>query len=204
MRRNPFSSNSLSLAAMSAGICRSPFLVAFHACATAGLPSSASAEGFRHLESNCRIGNRPVPAHAITGGINRPLTAHCWTSPQWHTLHNWQRRKVRVTYHSRSRVACTGALFFLYRIDFMKRTAPQYPSGKTFFCDNSMFRTQELGVHGVLYDNYEIPRHSHAFTELNLVVAGKGHHFILEHAFPVKAGDVFVIPPHVQHAYSRE
>ncbi len=83
-------------------------------------------------------------------------------------------------------------------------TLPPYPPGETFFCDNRIFRSQELGVHAVLYDNYEIPRHSHAFTELNLVVGGRGHHFILDHAFPVKAGDVFVIPPYVQHAYSRD
>jgi AraC-like DNA-binding protein len=86
----------------------------------------------------------------------------------------------------------------------MKRAKPPYPAGETFFCDNRIFRLPELGVFGVLYDNYEIPRHAHEFTELNLVVGGRGHHFILDQAFPVKAGDVFVIPPNVQHAYSRE
>lgn len=43
--------------------------------------------------------------------------------------------------------------------------------------------------------------HVHDFYELNIVVAGSGRHYIGRHNIPTQIGDVFVIPPEVEHGY---
>ncbi len=56
-------------------------------------------------------------------------------------------------------------------------------------------------VQAFTYRDYAIDMHSHGFYEINIVLSGSGFHRIQECRFPVRRGDVFVIPPMVAHAY---
>jgi AraC-like DNA-binding protein len=46
------------------------------------------------------------------------------------------------------------------------------------------------------------PMHDHPLTELVVVMSGRCQHLLEDDAFPVGAGDVFVIPPGVCHGYA--
>src|SRR5687767_11262281 len=77
-----------------------------------------------------------------------------------------------------------------------------YPPGEEFTSfAKAHFPVPGLGVDCMLYRDYQIPWHWHDFTELNLVVSGSGEHYVDDRAFAVEAGDVFVIPTRVRHAY---
>lgn len=52
-----------------------------------------------------------------------------------------------------------------------------------------------------LHKNYNIGMHCHDFFEINIVLFGKGCHYINDMAIPVSGGEVFVIPPEVPHGY---
>lgn len=81
----------------------------------------------------------------------------------------------------------------------MKRQALFPPA---FYKDSDVFPDRKFEVHCLRHENYLIDCHAHEFTELNIVVSGSGKHFMFGHYFSVQAGDVFVIPPHTEHAYS--
>ena len=53
----------------------------------------------------------------------------------------------------------------------------------------------------VTYHNYSYGKHIHDFYELNIVLSGTGTHQIEDCSIPVRAGDIFVIPPSVAHSY---
>lgn len=46
-----------------------------------------------------------------------------------------------------------------------------------------------------------LPLHIHDFYELNIVISGSGRHYIGDRNVPTQVGDVFVIPPKVEHGY---
>ena len=46
-----------------------------------------------------------------------------------------------------------------------------------------------------------LPLHIHDFYELNIVVSGSGRHYIGSRNVPTQVGDVFVIPPDIEHGY---
>ncbi|MBQ9113847.1 MAG: helix-turn-helix domain-containing protein [Clostridia bacterium] len=59
-------------------------------------------------------------------------------------------------------------------------------------------------IHAIAYfheNDYPLYMHSHSFYEINIVTAGEGVHYLGENSFPVKTGDVFVIPPDFKHGY---
>lgn len=49
--------------------------------------------------------------------------------------------------------------------------------------------------------NYEVPLHSHAFFEVAVVTGGRGKHLIGDSSISVTLGDVFIIPPGVNHGF---
>lgn len=51
------------------------------------------------------------------------------------------------------------------------------------------------------HENYNIGMHCHDFYEINIVLSGKGCHYINNMAIPVSGGEVFIIPPNVTHGY---
>ena len=56
-------------------------------------------------------------------------------------------------------------------------------------------------IRAFIHQEYEIANHSHDFYELNIVLRGRGIHYIEEQAYLLRRGHVFVIPPHVKHSY---
>jgi len=50
-------------------------------------------------------------------------------------------------------------------------------------------------------NDFPLHMHSHSFYEINIVTAGEGTHYLGENSFPVKTGDVFIIPPDFKHGY---
>lgn len=49
-----------------------------------------------------------------------------------------------------------------------------------------------------------IGMHSHKFYEINIIVDGKGHHYIENQICDARAGCVFIIPPNIRHGYYEE
>lgn len=49
--------------------------------------------------------------------------------------------------------------------------------------------------------NYEAPLHSHEFFEIAIVTGGFGKHLIEDSSISVTPGDVFVIPPGINHGF---
>lgn len=49
--------------------------------------------------------------------------------------------------------------------------------------------------------NFQTGMHEQEFYEINIVLKGKGMHYIQDNRIPAKTGDVFIIPPHVPHGY---
>ena len=64
---------------------------------------------------------------------------------------------------------------------------------KDFGLIHCYYHTSEMG--------YPIGMHSHAFYEINIITAGSGYHYIEKQCVKVNVGDVFVIPPSVEHGY---
>lgn len=67
-------------------------------------------------------------------------------------------------------------------------------------CAEGLFGSGEK-VRAFLYTDYEIEPHDHDFYEMNIVFRGEGIHRIEDATFKVSAGDVFMIPPDIIHAY---
>lgn len=70
-----------------------------------------------------------------------------------------------------------------------------------FHCDEQHNFLNGVSVRAFAYENYSIDPHNHDFYEVNIVLAGSGIHCIEQGEFSVSAGDVFVLPPMVTHAY---
>lgn len=52
-----------------------------------------------------------------------------------------------------------------------------------------------------IFKEYEIGMHLHKFYEINIVLNGKGIHYIENNMYKIKKGYVFVIPPGIYHGY---
>lgn len=76
--------------------------------------------------------------------------------------------------------------------------------GKDHWSVRDVFRPVPQPVCAFVHRNYHIGMHTHDFIEVNVVLAGRGRHYMQEHAFETAAGDVFVIPPEVSHGYEQE
>lgn len=55
-----------------------------------------------------------------------------------------------------------------------------------------------------VHHDYSLGEHTHDFVELNLVLSGRGWHFLHGTSFVLDPGQAFVIPPGVPHAYRSE
>lgn len=73
----------------------------------------------------------------------------------------------------------------------------------TFHCElEKNFKSKNESVRGFIYNDYYIEPHKHDFYEINIIISGKGTHLIEDNRFTAEAGDVFVIPPNIVHAYT--
>ena len=50
-------------------------------------------------------------------------------------------------------------------------------------------------------NRFPLLMHAHNFYELNIIVRGHGRHYIEKKNYPANPGDVFAIPPKIQHGY---
>ncbi|MEF1309503.1 helix-turn-helix domain-containing protein [Vibrio mytili] len=51
------------------------------------------------------------------------------------------------------------------------------------------------------YHGQDFGLHRHDYSELFLVISGKGNHLVSSYAYPLKAGDIFVINGNIEHAF---
>ena len=75
---------------------------------------------------------------------------------------------------------------------------------KNYWAVRDCFQAQGVPVVRIYHRNYSIGMHAHEFIELNIVLKGRGRHYMGGRAFPVSRGNVFVIPPDTGHGYAQE
>ena len=75
-------------------------------------------------------------------------------------------------------------------------------SEKYYFDNDGAFRHRSDNVHMFIMPNYRIGMHKQEFFEINIVIKGKGEHYIDGAVIPAEVGDVFIIPPEVEHGYT--
>ena len=77
-------------------------------------------------------------------------------------------------------------------------TYPLYQTEQFFPEDNMKC------VHCYTHDadlKFPIGMHHHTFYEINLVTSGKGLHYINNEKIEIAVGDLFVLPPNIEHGY---
>ena len=68
--------------------------------------------------------------------------------------------------------------------------------------EEEVFPQRECALaRGFATKNYNISMHDHSFYEINLILEGRGTHFLEGEKFEATVGDVFVIPPGTAHGY---
>ncbi len=70
-----------------------------------------------------------------------------------------------------------------------------------YYYHSEFFQNHLDIVWAFIEKNFSRNMHEQEFFEINVVVKGRGMHYINENRIPAKVGDVFVIPPHVSHGY---
>ena len=73
---------------------------------------------------------------------------------------------------------------------------------RTYFSNDDAFPSPHDHIHFYLMSDYSIGMHRQEFFEINIVTRGKGIHYIGNRALNAEAGDVFIIPPKVDHGYT--
>ena len=71
-----------------------------------------------------------------------------------------------------------------------------------YFKNDEAFPTLHDHIHFYLMSDYSIGMHRQEFFEINIVTRGKGVHYIGNNALNAEVGDVFIIPPEVDHGYT--
>lgn len=69
------------------------------------------------------------------------------------------------------------------------------------FEETEFFNERFNFIHSYLHVNYKYEMHMHQFFEMNIIVSGKGMHYIENSMIEAGVGDVFIIPPGVPHSY---
>ena len=79
----------------------------------------------------------------------------------------------------------------------------KHPKTTSFNLNDARFSLRD---HLAYYHDDEFPllMHAHDFYELNIIVKGRGRHYIEDKNFPFSPGAVFVIPPRIEHGYWAE
>lgn len=77
----------------------------------------------------------------------------------------------------------------------------EYDSGNKFFSEEAFFKGKFNYIHTYLHIDYKYRMHSHQFYEINMIAEGAGRHYIENNFLDTAVGDVFVIPPGVNHGY---
>lgn len=87
------------------------------------------------------------------------------------------------------------------------KTLPKH-SISEFLHKNMFAKPEEFSIVSSYYHDAElefpIGMHKHAFYEINIIVQGKGYHYIENQCFEADTGSVYVIPPNITHGYWTE
>ena len=86
------------------------------------------------------------------------------------------------------------------RVKIMYRTKPERDK-RYYFTNDYTFKDPLDNVHYFIMRDYNIGMHKQEFFEINIVIKGRGVHFIEDGALECEAGDVFIIPPEAEHGY---
>lgn len=73
-----------------------------------------------------------------------------------------------------------------------------------YYTQKDVFGDELDNIHAFVMRNYKIGMHVQEFPEINIVISGKGKHYIEENCLDVSVGDIFIIPPEVRHGYMGE
>lgn len=74
----------------------------------------------------------------------------------------------------------------------------------TLYMNSQYFKNEDIPFHIAPYHltpGTQVASHSHEFVEFVYVAEGKGTHIYNDCAYPIAAGDAFVIEPKAKHAY---
>jgi AraC-like DNA-binding protein/quercetin dioxygenase-like cupin family protein len=72
---------------------------------------------------------------------------------------------------------------------------------KSYWTVDDIFGAQRRSIVCFVHRDYRIGMHAHAFTEVNVVIAGQGRHYMSGTSFATAPGTVFVVPPDLRHGY---
>ena len=70
-----------------------------------------------------------------------------------------------------------------------------------YYTQKRVFGDEPDSVHAFVMPGYNIGMHVQEFHEINIVIRGKGMHYIEENCLEATVGDIFIIPPEVRHGY---
>ncbi len=76
-----------------------------------------------------------------------------------------------------------------------------YVSNHPHWRVEDVFKISARLAKGGIQRNYRIGMHNHDFYEVNVVLSGEGMHYIGERRTSAHIGDIFIIPPKVEHGY---
>lgn len=87
----------------------------------------------------------------------------------------------------------------------MKKATPNYPVSLKKHT-NPFYSLNDISAFSqgfAYYHNREFPilMHSHNYYELNIIISGTCRHYVKNINHPAKAGDMFMIPPYIEHGY---
>ena len=78
----------------------------------------------------------------------------------------------------------------------------EFEKGIIYYEDRDCFTAASTHlVHAYMHGNYRCKMHAHQFYEMNIISSGEGRHYIGDTYVPARVGDVFIIPPEVNHGY---
>lgn len=82
----------------------------------------------------------------------------------------------------------------------MRVNTPGNFSHYTYTAEETFDHPQRL-ARGFTMKDYSILMHRQEFFEINIVVKGSGEHYVGNGLLPADTGDVFIIPPGLEHGY---
>lgn len=74
---------------------------------------------------------------------------------------------------------------------------------KIYYAENELRNGELVRSYYHFLENFgDIGPHSHNFYELNIIIKGKGTHYIQNKSYKIQEGMAFLIPPYVPHGYT--
>ena len=74
-------------------------------------------------------------------------------------------------------------------------------ASKFYYESKDTFKSEIDSVHAFPRTDFETGMHMQEFFEINIITRGRGEHYIGDSCIETRAGDVFVIPPKLEHGF---